>query len=114
MGYQPADERIRRLQTEQWSESHEGLTVAPRRIVNEQGQPVGGPPYWAVSVWLYGERLFIHHVTEPDAIKARGAVYRVLDALKGHTERLQRVCLANGPVAASEAAQKAAQDVLGQ
>ena len=113
MGYQPADERIRRLQAEQWSESHEGLTVAPRRIVDEQGQPVGGPPYWAVSVWLYGQRLFIHHVTEPEAIKARGAVYRVLDALKGHTECLQRLCLANGPVAASQVAQDAVRRAVG-
>ena len=113
MDYQPTDERIRRLQTEQWSASEDGLTVAPRRIVDEQGQPVGGPPYWAVSVWLYGQRLFIHHVTEPEAIKARGAVYRVLDALKGHTERLQRLCLASGPVSASQVAQDAVRRAVG-
>ena len=112
MGYQPADERIRRLQTEQWSESHEGLTVAPRRIVDEQGQPVGGPPYWAVSVWLYGCRVLLHHVEERAAIHLRGAVYRVFDALRCHAEELQRLSLAHGPVAASEAAQRAVQDVL--
>ena len=108
------DTTVRRLQAEQWSVQRGGLTVAPRRIVNESGQPVGGPPYWAVSVWLYGQRLFIHHVNEPEAIKARGTVYRVLDALKGHTERLQRLCLASGPVSASQVAQDAVKCSLGQ
>ena len=105
---------VRRLQAEQWSASEGGLTVAPRRIVDEQGQPVQKPPYWAVSASLCGCRVLLHHVEERAEIHLRGAVYRVLDALRCHAEELQRLSLAHGPVAASEAAQRAVQDVLGQ
>ena len=105
---------VRRLQAEQWSASEGGLTVAPRRIVDEQGQPVQKPPYWAVSASLYGCRVLLHHVEKPDTTHVRGAVCRVFDALRCRLDRLQRLSLAHGPVAASEAAQRAVQDVLGQ
>ena len=103
---------VRRLQAEQWSASEGGLTVAPRRIVDEQGQPVQKPPYWAVSATLYGCRVLLHHVEERAAIHLRGAVYRVYDALRCRAERLQRLYLTSGPVAASEAAQQAVEGVL--
>ena len=106
------DTTVRRLQAEQWSASEGGLTVAPRRIVDEQGQPVQDAPYWAVSASLYGCRVLLYHVEERAAIHLRGAVYRVLDALRCRAERLQRLYLTSGPVAASEAARQAVQDVL--
>ena len=103
---------VRRLQTEQWGVQRGRLTVAPRRIVTEGGQPVQEAPYWAVSVWLCGCRVLLHHVEKPDTTHVRGAVCRVFDALRCRAERLQRLYLTSGPVAASEAAQRAVEGVL--